>query len=262
MKIDSTIYNHYPLIRYQKPKEGVSDNCTKERSVGSNVDRGYNSGSSVSFGSAANFSLKALNKLNELCTGNAVVAISLIALFYAAGLRPLAIMSLPGKKDRDDKMYASGHAIASGVIGYVFSSIVMHPFAKGSELIKKEADAITKRIAEAKEKGQKLTPQELVKDLKYLNEKFVKIFCKIKDGKVTKLQKKLFEKTIKILEFAPDTFFFGMIKAMLTIALIPPILKYVFGVEKKSKQTQNNSNTLTQPTYERPKIQNFIGGLK
>ena len=223
MKIDSTIYNHFPLIRYQKPKEGSADNCTKERSMGKNVDRGYNSGSSVSFGSAANFSLKALNKLNELCSENAPVAVSLIALFYAAGLRPLAIMSLPGKKDKDDKMYASGHAIASGVIGYVFSSIVMHPFAKGSELIKKEAGIITDRISQAKGQGQKLTPKELIKDLKYLNEKFINIFCKTKDGKVTKFQTKLFEKTIKILEFAPDTFFFGMIKAVLTIALIPPI---------------------------------------
>ena len=36
---------------------------------------------------------------------------------------------------------------------------------------------------------------------------------------------------------APDVFVFGILKAMLTVALIPPILKYVFGPEKgKSKQ--------------------------
>ena len=36
---------------------------------------------------------------------------------------------------------------------------------------------------------------------------------------------------------APDTFVFGILKAMLTVALIPPILKHVFGLEKgKSKQ--------------------------
>ena len=37
---------------------------------------------------------------------------------------------------------------------------------------------------------------------------------------------------------APDVFVFGIVKAMLTVALIPPILKYVFGIEKKAKALQ------------------------
>ena len=53
-------------------------------------------------------------------------------------------MSLPGKKDKDDKIYASGHAIASGIIGFVFSSIVMSPLDAASKKIKEEATLIQK----------------------------------------------------------------------------------------------------------------------
>ena len=266
MKIDSTIGNHYSLIKYQRPKDNLENTYVNERSVNKNVERGYNSGSSVSFGSAANFSLKTLNKLNTLCADSGVIAASLIALFYAVGLRPAAIMSLPGKKDKDDKIYASGHAIASGIIGFVFSSIVMSPLDAASKKIKEEAEQIQKRIADAKEKGTKLTPEEVVKDLKYLNNKFIDIFAqKTEDGKVIKINRKLYEKAIKALEFAPDTFFFGIMKAMLTIALIPPILKYVFGVEKKSSkpaQAQQNQNIIGIPNSSHPKMQEFVGGLK
>ena len=37
---------------------------------------------------------------------------------------------------------------------------------------------------------------------------------------------------------APDVLVFGILKAMLTVALIPPILKHVFGIEKSKPQTQ------------------------
>ena len=265
MKIDSTIRNHSSLVKYQRPKDNLANTYINEGSLSTSVDRGYNSGSSVSFGSAANFSLKALNKLNTLCADSGVIAASLIALFYAVGLRPAAIMSLPGKKDRDDKIYASGHAMASGIIGFVFSSIVMSPLDAGSKKVKDEAAKIQKRIADAREKGISLTTEELIKDSKYLNEKFIKIFGKVKDGKVSKFQNKMFENTVKILEFAPDTLFFGIMKAMLTIALIPPILKYVFGVEKKSSkqaQPQQNQNLHALANIAPPKMQEFIGGIK
>jgi hypothetical protein len=264
MKLDFPI-NQYSLIGYQRPKSVHKNTLIGESKENTSINRGYNSGSSsVSFGSAANFSLKTLNKLNTLCADSGVIAGSLIALFYAVGLRPAAIMSLPGKKDKDDKIYASGHAMASGIIGFVFSSIVMSPLDAASKKVKEEATLIKNRIEEVKNEGKTADPKELVKDLKYLNEKFVNIFGKFKDGKVSKFQNKKFENTIKILEFAPDTLFFGIMKAMLTIALIPPILKYVFGVEKKSaKAAQQNTNPVANiPATARPELKSFIGGLK
>ena len=44
---------------------------------------------------------------------------------------------------------------------------------------------------------------------------------------------------------APDVFVFGILKAMLTVALIPPILKHVFGLEK-SKPAQEQAKQLAQ----------------
>ena len=45
-----------------------------------------------------------------------------------------------------------------------------------------------------------------------------------------------FKNVTKIMDMAPDVFIFGVAKAMLTVALIPPILKYGFGLEKKKLQ--------------------------
>ena len=74
-----------------------------------------------------------------LCDEHTVIAQNLVALVLAAGFRPIAIMSLPGKKDKDDKIYASGHSIASGLIGFGFSSIVMFPLGKA---VKKTKETI------------------------------------------------------------------------------------------------------------------------
>ena len=52
-----------------------------------------------------------------------------------------------------------------------------------------------------------------------------------------KLEKSMpYKKLSKIAQFIPDTLVLGIPKAMLTIALIPPILKYVFHMEKGKKK--------------------------
>ena len=66
---------------------------------------------------------------------------------------------------------------------------------------------------------------------------------------------------------APDVFIFGIAKAALTIALIPPILKYGFGLEKGKKPEQKQpaetaQNNNVPPTIDKPDITKFAGGLK
>ena len=56
-------------------------------------------------------------------------------------------------------------------------------------------------------------------------------------------------------------------RATLTIALIPPILKYVFGVEKKKKpEPQKETNNMTTPSsmdfINKPVFQEVKGGVK
>ena len=187
MKVDFLI-NHSSLLEQQKPKHGLESYSNRERMCArdcNNVNRGYNSGSSVSFGSAADFSIKTLNKINTLCQKHKTIAQNLVALVLAVGFRPIAIMSLPGKKDKDDKIYASGHSMASGLIGFAFSSIVMYPLGIAAQKLGNESKIIQSRLLKAKEAGKQLTNKEILKDLKFLNEKFLNIFGKFtKDGKI------------------------------------------------------------------------------
>ena len=51
---------------------------------------------------------------------------------------------------------------------------------------------------------------------------------------------------------------------MLTVALIPPILKYVFGIEKKSKTPAAPAQAPVQniPAPIKPDLSKFAGGVK
>lgn len=258
-------------------KQKSADLCENK-----NVNRGYYSGSFTGINVAAvagsinpSKSSSLLDNILTLCDKHTVIAQNLVALFLAAGLRPIAIMSLPGKKDKEDKIYASGHSIASGLIGFGFSSIVMYPLGAGVEYTKKtikNAAAAMKALS----KNTELTKEELelvnnikkkynVSNLKELEE--VKVFKKLKSiYKVNSLEElehsKTFKNVTKMLDMAPDVFLFGVLKAMLTVALIPPILKYVFGIEKKKAPVQAQQTPPPAPTIAKPEIEKFAGGLK
>ncbi len=285
-----------------------------------------------------------LDKINKLCERHTVIAQNLVALVLACTLRPLAIMSLPGKKNKDDKIYASGHAISSGLIGFGFSTIVMYPLGKAAAKSRqnvtevavaplldkdiegqfKQQEAVIKNlknqfggetydelIENIKNNSQNVeddlekinlyktykkqlkslddlkkihgveTIEDLIRSIKAkynINElkdlENVELFKRFKElynvKDLTKLeQSHAFKMTTKALDMAPDVFIFGIAKAMLTVALIPPILKYGFGVEKKKSapQPQQNSDaaavhTQTVSTMPRPEISKFAGGLK
>jgi hypothetical protein len=150
---------------------------------------------------------------------------SLIALILAGIMRPATIMALPGKKDKDDKIYASGQAVASGIMGFVVSTAITSPF---DESIKKIFDGKKFQGPKLKAMEEEISKLTKLKELK-----------KITDAEKSKL--KLLNGTRSALNTLvkniPD-WIIGVPRAMLTIALIPPILKYVFGLEKKKKTPQ------------------------
>lgn len=289
MNIDSI--KNYPtgMLVKHKPMYGLENrqkSTSAELCDKKNVNRGYYSGSFTGLnGAAAGASRGFFNKILELCDAHTVIAQNLVALVLAAGLRPVAIMSLPGKKDKEDKIYASGHSIASGLIGFGFSSIVMYPLGKA---VKKTTDSIKDAVFAInllKSKPQELFSQEELLKVNKLKDKYklsdlkdienVKIFKKLKETYNVKNladleHSKAFKNVTKMLDMAPDVFIFGIAKAMLTVALIPPILKYGFGIEKKKKAAQpqenaqnNTNNTNPLPTsMEKPEITKFAGGLK
>ena len=355
MNIDSI--NNYPtgsLARFTHKgmvrgyKESSADMCKNEK-----LNRGYYSGSFTGINmnrAAATISSTAepilkdnwFDKLLKLCDKHTVIAQNLVALVLAATLRPIAIMSLPGKKNKEDKEYAAGHSISSGVIGFAFSSIVMFPLGQAVEktkrnvseiavspLLSKDVEAMLKAgeadiqdlkaryggdtyyelIDSIRKKSGDVTGdlgkvnsfKNLKKQLKYIDklkelyevktlpelidrlkakynisdlkdlenvplfQKFKKIY---KVENLAKLeQSHAFKMTTKVLDMAPDVFVFGLAKAMLTVALIPPILKYGFGVEKSKKpakevKPQAPAENATTVTMQKPEIAKFAGGLK
>lgn len=159
------------------------------------------------------------------------------ALILTCLFRPAAIMVIPEKeKNKDDKKYAAAHSIASGVIGYAISAIITKPIA----------NAIGKIIQEP--------TKYFKKGAKYLME-----------------DKKAMDAASTYLNRMPDLIM-APFKAIITIALIPPILKHVFGWEKKSgKESKvstpmiNDYSTLnfnSKTPHAKKAFQNFMGGSK
>ena len=132
------------------------------------------------------------------------------ALILTGLFRPAAIMALPSdKKNKDDKKYAAAHSVASGIIGYIASLIISAPIA----------DAMKK----LEENPKKFLKKET---LKYLRSK--------KAAKAAQKYVNFLHEAV----LAPP-------RAMITVALIPPILKYVFGWEKqKEKKAEIKSQAL------------------
>lgn len=243
--------NYHMMINPHKPKYGLEESSMgvdlcDNQSVGINTSvnkkQGYYNGSFTGKEKAAvSFSVNMLNKINEFTHDHNTITQSIVALVLAGVFRPAAIISLPGKKNKEDKIYASSHSIASGLIGFAVSSIIVSPLDKAAKQLLKEANDIKDRLSDVFERranGENifLSKEELLKGKEILGEKFLNIYGEFKDGNIIKINRKALNSTSTILNMAPDTLFLGVVKAMLTIALIPPILKYVFGVEKSKPQ--------------------------
>lgn len=148
-----------------------------------------------------------VKKVLEFAAEKQLVFGAAFALILTCIFRPAATMALPGKKNKDDKKYASAHSIASGVIGFVISSILFTPISNG---IKKLSH------------GLKENP------LKYI---------KNKDSYLLQDGKKTLDIALTYVDRLPDIVS-SVPKGILTVALIPPILKYVFKMEKKGSKTK------------------------
>lgn len=218
-----------------------SENFREKSETG--IKRGYNVDNCGSFTGKSKTAASFLDKIlasnwfgnfTKYSQEHNISTSALIALVLAGIMRPATIMALPGKKDKEDKIYASGHAMASGIIGFIASTIVTSPFDESIKKVfdqKKFARGNFKKMDEeiaklTKEKDAKTITEEAAKKLKSLTRK--------RDALNT------------LIKNIPD-WVIGVPRAMLTIALIPPILKYVFGLEKKKKTMPNAQNPIQTP---------------
>ena len=151
-------------------------------------------------------------KAGDFFDNSPSIAQAFTALFIAGMLRPATNLAMADKNDREDSIYAASHAIASAIIGYAVSSVVLAPFDKAIKQITDDPET------HLKGKEELLNVPKL--------------------GKRTLERAPRWAKVSQFLKMSFDTFILGIPKAMLTIALIPPILKYVFGMEKKPKNAK------------------------
>lgn len=196
------------------------------------------------------FGSRVYNGLLKFAEDHNVAGSALMALFLAGALRPATIMALPGKKDKDDKIYASGHSMASGLIGFVASTIITSPWDQGVNGLMDNYKKHYEKIIENIEKGV----PDINKDVPPLKYKFGLLDKKY--GRLVELAKQTLDKNGKIEKKALlkqldatklymkniTDWVIAIPRSILTIALIPPILKYVFGMEKKQKAASKPAN--------------------
>lgn len=188
------------------------------------------------------FNSKAYNWLLTFAEAHNVAGSALMALFLAGAVRPATIMALPGKKDKEDKIYASGHSMASGIIGFAASTIITSPWDQGVTNIMDNYKAHYDKKIENVLAGKDIN--EGVPELKYkfklLDKKYDRLIelNKMAADNVSKIEHKAILNQIDSMKLYMKNvtdWAIAIPRSILTIALIPPILKYVFGVQKKQK---------------------------
>lgn len=152
-----------------------------------------------------------VKKFLKMAADNQSVFGAVFALGITCFLRPAAIIAIPSKKNQDDQKYAAAHSIASGIIAYIITSIICNPISRAVKKLSKDPTAFIKN-----------KESYLIKD----------------------------EKALKAagtyLNMLPEAVIIAAPRAALTIALIPLILKYVFGLEKKKDGDNKNDQPITQ----------------
>lgn len=133
---------------------------------------------------------------------------SLFVLGISTTIKPISLLAVPGAKE-EDKKYAATKAFLGGLVDFAIATAFIKP--------------ITNKLYDFGEKVKK-NPKIITDKVTYLkNEDKMKNFR-------------------KILEYAPK-FMLVPVRSALTIALIPPTLKYLFPEEAKKlhdkKQREN-----------------------
>jgi len=188
------------------------------------------------------FTNKTVKKLLEKAEKNQLIFSAMYSLLLAGFLRPATIVSLPGKKNKEDKKYAAAHSISSGVMGYLEALVVATPIALA-----------IKKIAKDPKKYLNKDTIDFIENKKPSTESVGKVGRRIAKEAVEMGETKRFGIARKYLNMGPGTLT-SIPQAIITIALIPFVLKYVFGLDKKSHAVSK-----TVPVLENHALMGFKG---
>ena len=179
-----------------------------------NQNKSVNKSASVNFGGFFNaYTSKIFKKGLEFASDNGALFASGFALFTATILRPAAILVTPGVK-KENKEYACAKSISSSLIGFGIMAAVSSPIAKA---VKKINSNPTKYLKESTIKTLS-NGTDLVKSSQY------------------KFSTQLFKLGADFASSIP--------KAILTCALIPPIMLFLFPKKSEKKQQYLQSQSI------------------
>ncbi len=202
-------------------------------SLGANMK---NKSASVNFGGF--FNSKALHKAFLYASDNGAVLGAAVSAFTSVILRPITILSLPNV-EKENKQYACTKSIASSLLGYGILYTVTKPLISGLKKINTDP-------------------------AKYLKPETIK---RLTDTGKNLLSSKKYMLATKTFTMGSD-FAFAIPKAMLTVALIPPIMALFFGKKSVTEKSQTlasavqfkGSNKNEETSYEI--FKDFLGEKK
>ncbi len=184
---------------------------------------------------------KTFHHISQKSDENEATIKALIALGLAGVLKPICVLAMPGAEEEDKQFTATKNAV-SAVLGYVLSCIVFNPLSRGvneflnhpEKYIKDENSRILKIFKEESE--------EAAKDKNYKN--LILTPEMIKTGKAKAAKENLpyyytnYKAGMKTVYKNAPGLIVAPLKAGLTIALMPFILKFLFGDSKGRKKVE------------------------
>lgn len=251
-----------------------------------NNNRGYNAANSGSFTGKSEVAATALRGLTRwekilksdfyaksmgVVNDHNIASSAFMALILAGILRPATIVSLPGKKEQStkDKIYAAAHSISSGVIGFVASVILTSPLDAavkkvfGTREVLDENGNVTQAVKGYDEYGSKR-----LKEIAGKIKEYEGLEKTLENKKQTRLLKNSKNALKQISKNIPD-WIIAIPRSALTIKLIPLILVYVFGLEKKDKNAaqkvenqKQNDTSVAFGAMNMKSFDAFRGGVK
>ena len=153
MKINLLNYNNPYLSGYSEVHKGtqsINERTSANLCDKKNTTRGYNvnfsgnpaqKASEVAAKNLGTFdkmlNSKLFGNLLEYAEAHPISCNALFSLVLAGILRPATIMALPGgkEKEKQDKINAAAHSVASGIIGFISATIIMTPFDSNLVLV-------------------------------------------------------------------------------------------------------------------------------
>lgn len=176
------------------------------------------------------------NKLLDFTERNESKVSAAISLGMAGILKPICVLAMPGAEKEDKQFTATKNAL-SAFIGYVLSCAVLDPISYGvnefldyPEKYLKKGSKVLEQLTNDKKEGFKIITKDVIKKQGYATNSLNSM-------------RSFYKKGLGLL-VAPA-------KAAITIALMPYVMKFIFGDKKKNKAEEAEKQA---PLYMEPAL--------